>query len=137
MADTISVKVDGGVRVARALMLLFGLGAICVFRPDASHVLASLLIFGAFWGIPAWLHSQQLKQLDDQGATAGFGRRFLWSDLKHVHVVALKRGSRTVNYRFVLEFKGGKARFAYNQTPNAKEAVAFLERIAQRPLLPT
>jgi hypothetical protein len=138
MADTITVKLDGGVRLARVMLAVMGLGGICVFtRPDALHIFAGLCVMGTFWGIPIWVHALTPKTLDAQGLTCGFGRRFLWSDLEDVRVIAQKRGTRTVNHRFELKFKSGQARFGYNQVANAKEVVAFLERIAQRPLLPT
>ena len=89
-----------------------------------------------FWGLPAWLYAVWPRSVDEQGITLGFGRRFLWSDLKDVRVIAQKRGARTVNYRFELRFNGGTARFGYNQTVNAKEVIAFMERILKRPLLP-
>jgi hypothetical protein len=138
MADAISVKMVRGVWIARAMLVLLGLSSLCLItRPDAMHIFAGLCVLGTFWGIPAWVHGVWPQKLDEQGVTVGYGRRFLWSDLKDIRVIAQKRGATTVNYRFELKFKSGQARFGYNQTANAKEVLAFLESKAGRPLLPT
>jgi len=125
------------VAVARAMMPLFGVcGVGLLLNPAPARLFASALVLGTFVGVPLWVHAVSPRALDEQGCTAGFGRRFRWSGLADVRVIAQRRGGHTVNHRFVLRFENGSVRFGYHQLANAAEVVAFLERVLKRKLLP-